>query len=421
MTDLCGTEIMARLEQLAACSEDSTALTRTFLTPQHKAAALLLQNWMEDAGMQAGFDPIGNMVGRYAGAASATTTGPEPVLLIGSHYDTVRNAGKYDGMYGIIAGIAAVKALHQRGERLPFAIEIIGFADEEGVRFGSTLLGSRAVAGNFDLSLLDKTDADGVSMRTALRDYGLDPGRIGMAAHDPDNVLAYVETHIEQGPVLLSENLPVGIVTAIAGATRFQIKISGQAGHAGTVPMALRRDAAVAAAEALLFVEQRCQSVAPGVDSLVGTVGQLNVPAGAANVIPGCVEFSLDVRAGEDAIRHSAVDDILTEFKAIEQRRQVQFEINKTHDAPAVACAPWLMQQLESAISRAGIPPRYLPSGAGHDAMAFSGFCDIAMLFVRCGNGGISHHPDEQLSTADAVQGATLLLDFIRNFQPKDR
>ena len=409
---ISGTEIMDRLEQLTACSEDPSALTRTFLTPPHKAAALLLQNWMEDAGMQAGFDPIGNMVGRYQGRREDA-----PVLLIGSHYDTVRNAGKYDGMYGIIAGIAAVKALHQKQERLPFAIEVIGFADEEGVRFGSTLLGSRAVAGTFDLSLLDKTDAEGVSMRQALRDYGLDPSRIETAAHEPEHVLAYVEAHIEQGPVLLSENLPLGIVTAIAGASRFQVKVTGLAGHAGTVPMNLRHDAAAATAEALLFIEQRCQ----GVESLVGTVGQLSVPNGATNVIPGSAEFSIDIRSGDDAVRQSAVNDVLAEFKAIEQRRQVAFEISKTHDAPAVVCAPWLMQQFESALQRTGLKPRYLPSGAGHDAMAFDGFCDVAMLFVRCGSGGISHHPDEQLSTEDAELGAAVLLDFIRHFQPQDR
>ena len=408
---ISGAEIMDRLEQLAACSEEPNALTRTFLTPPHKAAALLLQNWMEDAGMQAGFDPIGNMAGRYAGQSENA-----PALLIGSHYDTVRNAGKYDGMYGIVAGIAAVKALHQNNERLPFAIEVIGFADEEGVRFGSTLLGSRALAGTFDLSLLDKTDKDGIPMRQALRDYGLDPSRIGMAAHEPQNILAYLEAHIEQGPVLLSENLPLGIVTAIAGASRFQVKVSGLAGHAGTMPMNLRHDAAAAAAEALLFIEKRCQNA----EELVGTVGQLNVPNGATNVIPGSAEFSIDIRSGDDAVRQRAVNDVLAECEAIAQRRNVSFEISKTHDAPAVACGPGLMQQFESALKRAGINPRYLPSGAGHDAMAFAGFCDVAMLFVRCGNGGISHHPDEQLNAEDAALGAAVLLDFIRHFQPQN-
>lgn len=410
MSDLIsGSEIMERLEQLATCTEDPDCLTRTFLTPQHKAAGLLLQNWMEEAGMQAGFDPIGNMVGRYAGQ-----TEDAPAILMGSHYDTVRNAGKYDGMYGIVAGIAAVKALHQQGKRLPFAIEVIGFADEEGVRYGSTLLGSRAIAGTFDLSLLEKQDADGIPMRQAIRDYGLDPDRIEQAAHNPDKVLAYVETHIEQGPVLLSENLPVGVVTAIAGATRFQVTIKGLAGHAGTVPMNLRRDAGTAAAEAILFIEKRCQNI----ESLVGTVGQLTVPNGATNTIPGSAEFSIDIRAGDDAIRQNAVADILKEFDAISERRNVTFELAKTHDAPAVTCAEWLMQQFDQAVERNGIKVRRLPSGAGHDAMAFDGFCDVAMLFVRCGNGGISHNPAEQLDADDAALGAQIVLDFFQNFQP---
>jgi allantoate deiminase/N-carbamoyl-L-amino-acid hydrolase len=234
-----------------------------------------------------------------------------------------------------------------------------------------------------------------------------------MAAHERKNILAYVEIHIEQGPVLLSENLPLGIVTAISGATRFQVKVKGQAGHAGTVPMHLRYDAAAAAAEAVLFIEQYCQRA----EALVGTVGQLNIPNGAVNVIPGSAEFSIDLRSNDDSVRHNAINEVLTACEAISQRRQVRFEFNKTHDAPAVACTPRLMQQFESALHRADIGPRYLPSGAGHDAMTFAGFCDLAMLFVRCAKGGISHHPDETLSAEDAALGATVLLDFIRHFE----
>lgn len=406
-----GEQIMSRLEQLATCTEEPNGLTRTFLTSQHKAAAQLLEDWMVDAGMHVHVDAIGNVVGRYEGARPGL-----PALLTGSHFDTVRNAGKYDGMLGIVAAIACVEALNLGGERLPFEIQVVGFADEEGVRFASTLLGSRAVAGTFDPALLQTTDRDGVSMADALRAYGLDAARIADAAHDPREVHAFVELHIEQGPVLESESLPLGVVTSIAGATRFQASATGLAGHAGTVPMNLRRDAAAAAAEVLLFIEKRCQ----GVDSLVGTVGQLTVPNGAANVIPGAAEFSIDIRAAEDEVRAAAVNDIINEIEEIGRRRNVQINLTKTHDAPASPCAPWLMEQLEAAVVRNRIEPRRLPSGAGHDAMAFRDFTDIAMLFVRCGNGGISHNPAETMTAADAELGACVLLDFMRNFKPKD-
>ena len=404
-----GTEAMTRMEQIAAYSEDRKGLTRTFLTTQHKAAGELIKSWMEEAGMVAGFDAIGNMVGRYEGERPGL-----PALLVGSHFDTVRNAGKYDGMLGIVSAIACVKTLHRAGERLPFAIEVIGFSDEEGVRFGPTLLGSQALAGTFDPAFLDKLDADDISMAAALRHYGLDPTLIPSIARAPEQVLGFVEVHIEQGPVLLTEDLPVGIVTSIAGATRFQVTVIGQTAHAGTVPMHLRRDAATAAAEALLFIEKRCQ-----VDNLVGTVGKFNVPNGVANVVPGRAEFSIDVRAKEDPIRKVLVADILQELKAIGERRQVHMEIVKTHEANACACASWLMAQLEAAVSAANIPLRRLHSGAGHDAMALSDLTAIAMLFVRCGNGGVSHHPDEIMTAEDADTGIRVLLHFIRHFQPQ--
>lgn len=405
---IVGADIMSRLDTLAQFSEDPDHLTRTYLTAQHRAAGEQLIAWMQAAGMKAGFDPVGNVIGRYEGDKPGL-----PALLIGSHYDTVRNAGRYDGLYGIVAAIACVQTLQQNQERLPFALEVIGFADEEGVRFNATLLGSRALAGTFDPALLNKTDSAGISMAEALRTYGLDPARVEMAVRQPDQVLAYVETHIEQGPVLLSEDLPVGVVSAIAGATRFQVQVTGLAGHAGTVPMNLRRDAAAAAAEALLYIEQRCQQT----DDLIGTVGQLNVPNGATNVIAGTAEFSIDIRSGDDAVREAAVSNILQHFDTIAARRNVSFSVNKTHEAAAAVCAPWLMEQLENAIRRVDIQPRRLLSGAGHDAMALPTLTDIAMLFVRCGNGGISHHPDEIMSAADAEFAANLLLDFIRQFQ----
>jgi hydantoinase/carbamoylase family amidase len=265
------------------------------------------------------------------------------------------------------------------------------------------------------MKLLDKTDRDGISMAQALHDYDLDPAAIPALARKPGNVLAYTELHIEQGPVLETEQLPVGIVTAIAGATRFNVSITGLAGHAGTVPMHLRRDAAAAAAEAILAIERRCLQT----EALVGTVGQLTIPNGATNVIAGSAEFSIDIRAADDAIRQAAIIDIRKEFDTIAARRRVGFELIKTHEAASAHCAPWLMEQLEAAVVRSGIPPRRLLSGAGHDAMAFSNLTAIAMLFVRCGNGGISHHPAETMSADDAETGSRVLLDFIRQFQPK--
>ena len=405
-----GPEIMARLEQLASISHDHGALSRHFLTPEHKAAGELIKSWMEEAGMKAGFDAIGNVVGRYEGVRSGL-----PAVLTGSHFDTVRNAGKYDGMLGVVTPISCVKALHEVGGRLPFAIEVIGFADEEGVRFNATLLGSRAVAGTFDPTLLDKMDAEGITMTEALRRFGMDPARVREAAHKRENVLGYVEIHIEQGPVLLNEGLPVGVVTSIAGANRFVVRVEGLAGHAGTVPMDHRQDAATAAAEMLLFIEKRCQ----GTESLVGTVGVLNVPNGATNVIPGVAEFTIDMRAGDDTVRKAAVADVLWEIEAIAARRKVEVVVTSQHDAHASPCAPWIMEHIADQIRAEGIEPRYLASGAGHDGMAISDMTDIGMLFVRCGNGGISHHPGETMTVEDADLGARIFLNVLRNFKPK--
>src|SRR6266704_1036289 len=266
-----GPEIMARLEQLGSISHDHGALSRHFLTPEHKAAGELIKRWMEEAGMQAGFDAIGNVVGRYEGVRPGL-----PTVLTGSHFDTVRNAGKYDGMLGVVTPIACVKALHEVGGRLPFAIEVIGFADEEGVRFNATLLGSSAVAGSFDPANLDRTDAAGKTMRDALSEFGLDPAAIPTATRRRDEVLAYAELHIEQGPVLEAEGLPVGVVTAINGGNRYAIELFGMAGHAGTVPMRLRRDALAAAAECVLAVER----IAGAEPDLVGTVGKIEASPG---------------------------------------------------------------------------------------------------------------------------------------------
>jgi len=402
---------MERCDALARCSEAADSLTRVFLSEASHAANRLVLGWMCEAGMSATLDAIGNVVGRYEGERPGL-----PALLLGSHLDTVRDAGRYDGMLGVVTAIECVASLAARGKRLPFAIEVIGFADEEGVRFGSTLLGSRAVAGTFKPEVLDSVDANGVSMRAAMRESGLDPERIAQAARRREDVLAYAELHIEQGPVLEAEGLPVGVVTAINGATRLAIEVEGFAGHAGTVPMDLRQDALAAAAECVLAIERRCGAV----PELVGTVGRLEALPGAANVIPGKVRFTVDVRSPRDPERLAAVTEVAAAMQAICARRRVKLKISETHESGVVACAPWLMEQIGAAIAAEGIPVRRLPSGAGHDGMAMIELCDIGMLFVRCEK-GISHNPAEAITAEDAETGARVFLRFIENFQANRR
>jgi allantoate deiminase len=404
-----GDEIIGRVQRLAAISETSDNLTRIFLTPEHRAAADLVMSWMVDAGMRAHLDAIGNVCGRYEGEQPGL-----PCLMLGSHYDTVRDAGKWDGPLGLIIAISCVADLHRRGRRLPFAIEVIGFADEEGVRFASTLLGSRAVAGTFDGRVLASKDEAGISLREALVQFGLDPNHIGKAARARNELLAYVELHIEQGPVLESRNLPVGVVTAIAGATRLAAKLTGVAGHAGTVLMALRRDALAGAAECISAIEQYCRSAEEG---LVGTVGSIHAAPGATNVIPGQARFTIDIRAGSDSHRNGAVTEIVRQIEAIAKQRSLQLQLDITHENRSVPCAPWLKAQVAEAVAAEGYPVFELPSGAGHDAMAIVDIADVAMLFVRC-RGGVSHHPDEHVDLADVDAGARVLLRLIENFRP---
>jgi allantoate deiminase len=401
--------IFERCDALARCSEQPDALTRVFLSPEQRAANALVLEWMREAGMDARLDAIGNVIGRYEGERPGL-----PCLMLGSHLDTVRDAGRYDGMLGVVAGIECVATLQAKRRRLPFAVEVAGFADEEGVRFNATLLGSRAIAGTFDRGNLGRTDSNGLTMRDALRNFGLDPDAIGGAARRRGDVLAYAELHIEQGPVLENEGLAVGVVTAINGGNRFAIEVAGMAGHAGTVPMQLRRDALAAAAECVLAVERVCGAEA----ELVGTVGKIEALPGAINVIAGRTRFSLDVRAPADAQRLRAVAAIREAFAAIGIRRRVDVDIKPVWEAQTSACAPWLQQQIAAAIARENIPVRHLPSGAGHDGMAMIAIADIAMLFVRC-EGGISHNPAEAISADDVDVAARVFLDFIENFQPR--
>ena len=407
-----GATVMQWAEEIGALSEDEGALTCTYLTETHQRTAQQIAQWMREAGMHVHIDAVGNVVGRYLSTDPQAKT-----LLTGSHYDTVRNGGKYDGREGILLPIAVVKHLHERGETLPFHFEVIGFSEEEGVRFKSTFLGSNAVTGHFDMKLLDLQDKDGISMREVITQAGHDVAAIPQIARDPADILGYVEVHIEQGPVLLNRDLPVGIVTSIAGSSRYLVELKGVASHAGTTPMDMRKDAAAAAAEIILYVEQRCSQDQHA--ALVGTVGQLQVPRGSTNVIPGACQLSLDIRAAVDEVRMAAVKDILGKIEEICGRRSIDFKLEETLSAAAAPCAPWLMDQLRAATERAGVTPFELASGAGHDAMAIAKLTDVCMLFTRGGNGGISHNPLETMTADDSEVSGQILLDFLRSFEAK--
>jgi allantoate deiminase len=404
-----GTELLRQSDVLAQFTEDAPRVTRTYLSNEHKQAGDYLIDLMRRAGMSAGFDALGNIVGRYEAIDPNA-----PVVMTGSHQDSVRNAGKYDGLFGIITAIACVKDLNDRGVRLPYTLEIVGFGDEEGVRFGATLIGSKAMAGRFDPAWLDKTDDRDVTMRQAIVDFGGDPDAWRGIDRRGKNVVAYVESHIEQGPVLLNDGLPVGVVTAIAGASRLRVGVTGLAGHAGTVPMGSRQDALAAASEMVLFVEAHCERN----NGLVGTVGKMSVLPGAVNVIPQDVEFTVDVRSGDDALRRAAVAAIRSGCSEIATRRRVKVDAADFFAADAAPCDPKLQDAFAQAIAAHGIPVRHLPSGAGHDAMEFPAVAPTAMLFVRCGNNGISHHPDETMTAEDAGIATSVLLHFFENYRP---
>ena len=403
-------EVMERIETLAAISEDESGLTRVFASSEQRRASDLVLDWMRQAGMTAREDASGNVIGRYEGRAPGL-----PCLMLGSHLDSVRDAGKYDGPLGVLTPIACVAAIREGAMRLPFAIEVVGFADEEGVRFQSALLGSRAVAGTFDRAVLDRVDATGKTMAQAMLDYGLDPDRIGEAARRPEDVLAYVEYHIEQGPVLEAEGLPVGVVTAINGQTRLSVELKGTAGHAGTVPMRLRQDALCGAAEATLALEEICRNT----ENAVGTVGRVEVSPGAPNVIAGSVMFTVDIRAPGDDTRTGTVETFRGRLDEISGRRQLTAHVETVFESASCACAAWIQDQLGAAVRAEEHPLRMLPSGAGHDGMAMIDLTNIGMLFLRC-EGGISHNPAEAITLADGETGLRVLLRFIVDFSPSE-
>ncbi|MSU59407.1 MAG: allantoate amidohydrolase [Pedosphaera sp.] len=395
--------VMQRLDALAQISEDDGQTTRIFASPAMRRTNHDVGLWMREAGMSVRVDAVGNLIGHYPAAQ------PDgKILLLGSHLDTVRDAGKFDGPLGVLVAIACVQQLHDSKTRLPFAIEVVGFADEEGVRFQSAYLGSRALAGTFDPEDLKRTDAKGITMAEAIREFGGNPDAIASAKGDVNRLLGYAEVHIEQGPVLEQKNLAVGVVSAIAGQTRARISFLGQAGHAGTVPMNLRRDALAAAAEFILAVE----SLGQNRGGLVATVGEIAALPGASNVIPGEARLSLDVRHPDDATRVKACHELKSRAEEIASERDVKWKWETVHESAAVVCNRRLTLLLENAVKRQQPEAPLLASGAGHDAAAMSALCPVAMLFVRC-QGGISHNPAESASAADVRVAVAVMNDFI--------
>jgi hydantoinase/carbamoylase family amidase len=395
-----GAQLMSRLDALGAITAEPPGLTRCFATAEHRRAVALISGWMLEAGMTTELDDAGTLVGRYPG------TNPDaPVILLGSHQDTVRNGGKFDGMLGIVVAIACVQALFDAGRRLPLPIEVLAFGDEEGTRFGASMFGSKAIAGCFQQTDLDLTDAEGVTLAQAMRAFGLDPRRIPSLARRPASVKAFLEVHIEQGPVLEAEHIPLGVVDSFAGISRVSVTMRGEAGHAGTLPMAKRRDALAGAAAAILAVEEMCQAD----HRLVGTVGTLTPSPGAINVVPESARFVVELRSANDAARREAVAATQRHLQEIADTRGLAVTAEEIYELPAAACDPSLCDQLAHAIEAEGLPVRRLSSGAGHDTMVMARLTPSAMVFLRCA-GGVSHSPAESITGADAALATRVLL-----------
>jgi allantoate deiminase len=398
--------IVARLHELNELSDDEAGLTRLTLSPAHKRAVDRVSCWMQEAGLATRLDGAATLVGRQEALKPNAKT-----LLLGSHIDSVRNGGMYDGPLGIVIAIEALDRLRARGVKLPFAVEVLAFGDEEGVRFSTSLTGSRAVAGVFDETALETRDAAGISRREALVAFGCDPSSIAREARDPAGVLGYLEVHIEQGPVLEVKGLALGVVTAINGDSRGEIVVTGAAGHSGTLPMRMRKDAAAAGAEIVLAVEE----IGAGKPDLVATIGRFEIRNSAVNVVPGNATLSIDVRSSRDEDRAAAVEEIAARVQEIASRRSVKAQMSINYDMPAAPCDSGMMDALERALVRCGHEAFRLPSGAGHDAMSFRDRTPHAMLFVRC-RGGVSHRPDEFASEADIASALAVLEDFIETF-----
>lgn len=401
-----GKRVMDRLDSLSEISESPGALTRRFLTPAHARAMRQVETWMQEAGLQVRVDPIANVIGRLEGRSPGA-----PAILIGSHIDTVIDAGKYDGNLGVVAGIEAAAALASGPEKLEHAVEVIAFGDEEGVRFPSHLLSSRSLTGAVRARDLDVVDADGISVQAALQSMGLARGGLAACKRAEKEIAAYIEVHIEQGPVLQAKGLALAAVTAINGATRMRVHIEGVAGHAGTVPMTLRQDALAAAAELVLEVEALGRE---GGDKLVATVGRLEVRPNAVNVVPGDVHFTIDVRSPADTIRAAAQKKIASALRKIEKKRGVRVTAETYYDMPATKMDDRVVAAVSAGIAAVGQKPIALASGAGHDAMAIATKWPAAMMFVRCKD-GISHNPAEHITREDADLAVRALVEAIRH------
>jgi allantoate deiminase len=404
-TDLTlGRRVMAMIEELAQHTDEPGRLTRLYLSDAHRKAAEATLHLMQGAGLDAHIDALGSVIGRIEGRNPDA-----PALIIGSHIDSVVDAGRYDGNLGVVLGIAVVEALRQQGTTPACPIEVVAFGDEENVRFPTNLSTSHALSGRFDPGWLDGKDQDGVTLRDALIRFGGDPEGAAALARDPARYRGYLEVHIEQGPQLEAQDLPVGIVSAINGITRARATVIGEAGHAGTVPMTMRRDALATVAEMIGIVERAGSTRT----DTVATVGVAQVQPGAINVIPARVDFTLDARAPDDAVRQAMVQDIISECQAAAQRRGVAFTIEPFMESPATPMDKGLIAQLEEAVRSIGVEPRHLASGAGHDAVAMAHLCPSAMLFVRC-KGGISHNPAESITVEDADAAARVLIQAVK-------
>ena len=393
--------VIARCDELAALSEEPGRLTRRFATPALWQAGERVREWMEAAGMAVRRDAIGNLIGRLGDGDGRT-------LLVGSHLDTVRDAGRYDGMLGVLVAIASLERLRDQERPLPYGVEVLAFADEEGVRYGTGYLGSSVVAGCFDSADLERRDSAGVPLAEAVRAFGGNPERLAGARREPGDLIGYFEVHIEQGPVLEAAGVPLGVVGAIAGQSRARIAFTGAAGHAGTVPMGLRRDALCAAAEFVSAVE----AVARDHDGAVATVGELEVQDGASNVIPGRVVLSLDVRHSADSLRESVGTQLLQRADAIAGARALVLEWDVVQETRAVDCSSELTELVAEAVAASGHPVVRLASGAGHDAVTLSTITPIAILFVRCA-GGVSHNPAESVTTEDVAAAIDVTTKFL--------
>lgn len=397
-----GERVIARCNRLAEFSDSPDYLCRSYLSPQHRAANDQTAQWMRELDMTTWEDAAGNLWGRYPGRTEG------PALLTGSHLDTVRNAGQYDGMLGVLVPLAALQQLHDQGERPAQPVEVVAFADEEGTRFGTTLLGSRAVTGQWDKAWQRIEDAEGVVLGQALRDFGLDPEQMHRAARRGGDFAGYLEFHIEQGPVLEAEDLPLGIVTSINGARRLKLVVTGQAGHAGTVPMHLRQDALNGACEIILAMEQLAKA-----HGIVATVGKIAASPGAVNVIPGRCEFTMDIRSDDDSKRDATIDEWLAAARKALGTRRLSLQHEDIHHANAVPCDPTLQARLAEVLADHGHPDFRLPSGAGHDAMAIADITPVSMLFLRC-DGGISHNPAEDVRADDVSRAVEVLTSLLR-------